>query len=69
MYDIKSKQADTTNMDSGLKKSLSGIPLLTLRAGPRDGEEWKNRCKQELQSLIKYLKANKQQDKDWFTIK
>ena len=56
-------------MDSGLKKSLSGIPLLTLRAGPRDGEEWKNRCKQELQSLIKYLKANKQQDKDWFTIK
>ncbi len=56
-------------MDPHLKKSLSGIQLLTIRAGPRDGEEWKSRCKQELQSLIAYVKSNKEQDKDWFTIK
>lgn len=57
------------NMDPHLKKSLSGIQLLSIRAGPRDADQWKNRCKQELQSLIKYVKSNKEQDKDWFTIK
>ena len=51
-----------------IKRSLAGIPLLSGQVGPRH-EKWKDRCALELKSLIKYLKSNKEQDKDWFTIK
>eukprot|EP00474_Spongospora_subterranea_P009293 CRZ09751.1 hypothetical protein [Spongospora subterranea] len=44
------------------------IPLLTIRAGPRDGDQWIERVKQELKALIKYVQLNKEADHDWFKI-
>lgn len=40
-------------MDEATKKSLSSIPLLTTKAGPRDKELWPQRLKEEYQALIK----------------
>lgn len=40
-------------VDEGTKKTLSNIPLLKTKAGPRDKELWLNRLKEEYQSLIK----------------
>lgn len=39
-------------VDEITKKTLSNIPLLKTRASPRDGEQWRQRLKEELQSLI-----------------
>eukprot|EP01095_Lingulamoeba_sp_RSL-Kostka_P002721 TRINITY_DN13637_c0_g1_i1.p1 TRINITY_DN13637_c0_g1~~TRINITY_DN13637_c0_g1_i1.p1 ORF type:complete len:181 (+),score=58.94 TRINITY_DN13637_c0_g1_i1:117-659(+) len=55
-------------MDNNVKTTLKSIPLLTVNAGPRDGEQWVNRVKEELKSLIKYVENNKQNDNDWFFI-
>ncbi|VDN11977.1 unnamed protein product [Dibothriocephalus latus] len=52
----------------GLKKTLAAIPLLKTRAGPRDGEEWVERLKEEYTSLIKYVEHNKQNDCHWFQL-
>jgi hypothetical protein len=30
------------------KKTLSALPLLTVNAGPRDGDKWKDRLKEVL---------------------
>ncbi len=35
-----------------MKKTLMAIPMMTVKAGPRDGEPWKGRLKQELMALI-----------------
>ena len=35
--------------DSGTKTVVQKIPLLTVRAGPREGEAWKMRLKEEYQ--------------------
>lgn len=40
-------------VDEGTRKTLSNIPLLTTKAGPRDKELWIQRLKEEYQSLIK----------------
>lgn len=40
-------------VDEGTRKSLSGIPLLKTKAGPRDKDLWVNRLKEEYQALIK----------------
>lgn len=40
-------------VDEGTKKTLSSIPLLQTKAGPRDKELWVNRLKEEYQALIK----------------
>jgi ufm1-conjugating enzyme 1 len=55
-------------MDEGTKTTVSKIPLLTVRASPRDGDAWTARLKEELTALIKYVQNNKEQDKDWFHI-
>lgn len=39
-------------LDRTTKSIVQRIPLLTVRAGPRDGEEWGKRLKEELQALI-----------------
>ena len=39
-------------VDEGTKKTLALIPLLKTKAGPRDGELWVQRLKEEYQSLI-----------------
>lgn len=42
-------------VDEGTRNTLSNIPLLKTKAGPRDKELWVNRLKEEYQSLIKVL--------------
>lgn len=49
--------------------SVQKIPLFKIRAGPRDGEKWNERLKEEYKALIAYVKLNKENDNDWFTIK
>jgi len=39
-------------VDEVTKKTLSNIPLLKTKASPRDGEQWRQRLKEELQALI-----------------
>jgi hypothetical protein len=39
-------------VDEITKKTLSNIPLLKTKASPRDGEQWRQRLKEELQVLI-----------------
>ena len=39
-------------VDEVTKKTLSKIPLLKTRAGPRNGENWLQRLKEEYVSLI-----------------
>lgn len=40
-------------VDESTKKTLSNIPLLQTKAGPRDKELWVQRLKEEYQALIK----------------
>ena len=40
-------------VDESTKKTLAAIPLLKTRAGPRDGDAWVARLKEEYVSLIK----------------
>jgi len=47
---------------------MQSLPLLSVRAGPRDGEQWIARLKQELHALIAYVNMNKKSDNDWFFI-
>lgn len=39
-------------IDENTKRTVQQIPLLTTRAGPRDGEEWTKRLKEEYLALI-----------------
>jgi len=39
-------------VDELTKKQLGSIPLLKTKAGPRDGELWVQRLKEEYQALI-----------------
>uniref|UniRef100_A0A915JW26 Ubiquitin-fold modifier-conjugating enzyme 1 n=1 Tax=Romanomermis culicivorax TaxID=13658 RepID=A0A915JW26_ROMCU len=55
-------------VDELTKKTLSNIPLLKTKAGPRDGDLWVQRLKEEYQALIKYVENNKAADIDWFRL-
>ena len=50
------------------KSTLTQIPLLTTKAGPRDGAAWMQRLKEEHKALIAFTKMNKSKDDDWFRI-
>ena len=39
-------------VDAKTKVALAGIPLCATNAGPRDGEAWNTRLKEELIALI-----------------
>ena len=54
--------------DSTTLATVKKIPLLTVKAGPRDGETWVARLKEEYQALIGYVTSNKANDNDWFSI-
>jgi hypothetical protein len=54
-------------MDEGVKKTVTAIPLLTIKAGPRD-PNWSDRLKEELSALIASVNKNKAEDNDWFKI-
>ena len=43
----------STMVDEATKKTLASIPLLRTNAGPRDGDQWATRLKEEYLSLIK----------------
>jgi len=46
-------RCELVNMvDEVTKKELAAIPLLKTKAGPRDGELWVQRLKEEYQALI-----------------
>lgn len=45
-------------VDEGTRKTLSNIPLLQTKAGPRDSELWVQRLKEEYQALIKVSSNN-----------
>ncbi|GFV82649.1 ubiquitin-fold modifier-conjugating enzyme 1 [Trichonephila clavipes] len=55
-------------VDEGTRKTLSKIPLLKTKAGPRDKELWPIRLKEEYQALIQYVQNNKDSDNDWFRL-
>lgn len=44
-------------VDESTRKTLSSIPLLQTKAGPREKELWVNRLKEEYQALIKVKKT------------
>ena len=45
-------------VDEATKKTLAAIPLCSTRAGPRDGDKWVTRLKEEYTSLIKVVIIN-----------
>eukprot|EP00758_Cryptobia_borreli_P012902 Tbor_TRINITY_DN5788_c5_g1::TRINITY_DN5788_c5_g1_i1::g.20635::m.20635/K12165/UFC1; ufm1-conjugating enzyme 1 len=55
-------------MDPQVKESVSKIPLCKTKAGPRDGEQWTQRLKEEYTSLITYQNQCKSTDTQWLTI-
>eukprot|EP00771_Trimastix_marina_P000310 gnl/Trimastix_PCT/1331.p1 GENE.gnl/Trimastix_PCT/1331~~gnl/Trimastix_PCT/1331.p1 ORF type:complete len:193 (+),score=23.98 gnl/Trimastix_PCT/1331:70-579(+) len=52
-------------MDKG---TIQRIPLCTVRACPRDGEQWVNRLKEEYNALIQFIRINQENANDWFTV-
>lgn len=54
--------------DPNTKSTLTQIPLLSTKAGPRDGAAWTQRLKEEYRGLIAYTSMNKSNDNDWFRI-
>ena len=61
--ELKKRKMEETTIST-----LKQIPLLTVNAGPRDGEKWIERLKEEYASLIQFVKMNKSSDNDWFSI-
>ncbi|KAK5986696.1 Ubiquitin-fold modifier-conjugating enzyme 1 [Trichostrongylus colubriformis] len=55
-------------MDDSTKSRLKAIPLCKTKAGPRDGDLWIERLKEEYQSIIKFVQNNKETDSDWFRL-
>ena len=49
--------AKAAPFDATTKKVVQKIPLLKTRAGPRDGDKWTQRLKEEYQALIRYARA------------
>lgn len=43
-------------VDEGTRKTLSSIPLLQTKAGPKDKELWTKRLKEEYVALIQVIK-------------
>ena len=55
-------------VDATTKATVQKLPMLTVKAGPRDGEEWIKRIKEEYTALITYQRVNKEAGNEWFTI-
>ena len=54
--------------DPSTRRTMQKIPLLSVRAGPRDGAAWVERLREEYGALIQYISMNKENDNDWFTL-
>ena len=44
-------------VDAATKATVQKLPMLSVKAGPRDGEDWIKRMKEEYQALIAYQKV------------
>mmetsp|Transcript_37181 Transcript_37181/g.42230 ORF Transcript_37181/g.42230 Transcript_37181/m.42230 type:complete len:162 (-) Transcript_37181:71-556(-) len=55
-------------MEGSSTAIVNKIPVLKTNAGPRDGEQWIERLKEEYTALIQYIQINKDDDNDWFNI-
>ena len=55
-------------MEQSVSSQLEKLPYIKTVAGPRDGEQWIERLKEEYMLLIQYIQMNKDQDQDWFTV-
>ncbi len=55
-------------MESQNLASLERLPFIKTNAGPKDGEAWIDRLKEEYMVLIQYIQMNKEEDHDWFTV-
>ena len=53
-------------VDEATRNTLSAIPLMKTKAGPREKEAWVQRLKEEYKALIMYVENNKKSDTDWF---
>ena len=65
---VRARARAIESWDSTTLATVKKIPLLTHKAGPRDGDAWVARLKEEYQALIGYVTSNKANDSDWFTI-
>ena len=50
-------------VDDATKKTLASIPLLRTNAGPRDGDQWATRLKEEYLSLIKVYRSTDREER------
>jgi hypothetical protein len=50
-------------MDAATKTTVQKLPLLSVKAGPRDGDKWIERLKEELACLVKFVEINKSNDR------
>uniref|UniRef100_A0A9J2PUZ1 Ubiquitin-fold modifier-conjugating enzyme 1 n=1 Tax=Ascaris lumbricoides TaxID=6252 RepID=A0A9J2PUZ1_ASCLU len=58
----------SAGIDESVKQSLKAIPLMKTKAGPRDGDLWIQRLKEEFEALITFISNNKMADTDWFRL-
>ena len=55
--------------DASTKATVSKIPYLATKAGPREGKElWQKRLKEEYMAIISLVQINKEKDNDWFSV-
>lgn len=62
------EEGEDVGYDAGTRTTVQRIPMLSVRAGPRDGAAWRDRLKEEYKALIQYIKMNKENDNDWFVL-
>ncbi len=51
-----------------LEERVRQLPLLSVKAGPRDGDEWTKRLKEEYRALISLVKHHKDSGTEWFKL-
>lgn len=56
------------SLDDSTKQTLKKLLLLKINAGPRDGNLWLERLKEEYNALITFINNNKASDSDWFRL-
>lgn len=49
---VGGREEDEDDVGAPIAEAVKKIPLLTVNAGPRDGEEWSKRLKEEYKALI-----------------
>ena len=55
-------------MEQSISQSLEKLPFIKTNAGPKDGDQWIERLKEEYMLLIQYIQMNKDEDHDWFNV-